>query len=380
MLGVVGAGQLGRMMQQAAISLGVSLRFLADTDADPAVLVSNDHELGSAMHDVDLRRFAGTCDVMTFEHEVVDLEGLEDIERGGAVLRPAPSSLRVVADKLGMRRAVEWAGLPVPEWQPAKTVDDLMEAAERWPRTVVKLSRGGYDGRGVFVVDGADEMRRLGEELTRKRVPLLVEPLLDFDMELAVIVARAPAGEMVAYDPVVTRQIDGQCRQVDAPARLPSELLAEVQEIGRQVADAIGVVGLVAVEFFDVDGRLLVNELAVRPHNTGHHTIDACVTSQFENHVRAVMGLPLGDPSMKVPGAVMVNIVGDADSTDPRSRLAQGMSVDPAARIHLYEKESRPNRKIGHVTVLGGDPAEGANRAWAVVEALGGDVPEEVKT
>ena len=146
MLGVVGAGQLGRMMQQAAISLGVSLRFLADTDADPAVLVSNDHELGSAMHDVDLRRFAGTCDVMTFEHEVVDLEGLEDIERGGAVLRPAPSSLRVVADKLGMRRAVEWAGLPVPEWQPAKTVDDLMEAAERWPRTVVKLSRGGYDG------------------------------------------------------------------------------------------------------------------------------------------------------------------------------------------------------------------------------------------
>ena len=161
---------------------------------------------------------------------------------------------------------------------------------------------------------------------------------------------------------------------------LPSELLAEVQEIGRQVADAIGVVGLVAVEFFDVDGRLLVNQLAVRPHNTGHHTIDACVTSQFENHVRAVMGLPLGDPSMKVPGAVMVNIVGDADSTDPRSRLAQGMSVDPAARIHLYEKESRPNRKIGHVTVLGGDPAEGANRAWAVVEALGGDVPEEVKT
>ena len=379
-LGVVGAGQLGRMMQQAAISLAIPLRFLADSDSDPAVVAGGEYEIGSAMHDVDLGRFAQSCAVMTFEHEVVDLEGLEDIERGGAVMHPSPAALRVVADKLGMRRAVEWAGLPVPEWRPAKTLDDLMAAAETWPRSVVKLSRGGYDGRGVFVVNGPDEMRVLAEGLTRKRVPLLVEPLLDFEMELAVIAARGPDGNVVVYDPVMTRQIDGQCRQVDAPAPLPGELADEVRQIGQQVAESIGVVGLVAVELFDVGGRLLVNELAVRPHNTGHHSIDACVTSQFENHIRAVMGLPLGDPSLKVAGAVTVNVVGDAESTDPRSRLAAGLAVDPSARIHLYEKDPRPNRKIGHVTVLGADLDEAAARAWAVVDAIGGDVPEEVRT
>lgn len=378
-LGVVGAGQLGRMMLQDAISLAVPLRFLAETDEDPAVVAGGAFELGSAMHDVDLGRFANHCAVMTFEHEVVDLEGLEDVERGGAVVRPPASALRVVADKLGMRRAVEWAGLPVPEWRQAKSLDDLMAAVEVWPRCVVKLSRGGYDGRGVFVVDGADEMRRVGEQVTRKRVPLLVEPLLEFEREVAVIVARGPEGDCVVYDPVQTRQIDGQCRQVNAPAAHGPELDREVREIGRRVAQSIGVVGLVAVELFEVGGRLLINELAVRPHNTGHHSIDACVTSQFENHIRAVMGLPLGDPSMIVQAAVMVNVIATPDSVDPRSNLAAAMAVDPAARIHLYEKAPRPNRKVGHVTVLGADHDELAERAWAVVDALGADVPEEVR-
>jgi 5-(carboxyamino)imidazole ribonucleotide synthase len=378
-LGVVGAGQLGRMMLQDAISLAVPLRFMAASDEDPAVVVGGSFDIGSAMHDVDLGRFAATCDVMTFEHEVVDLEGLEDIERGGAVVRPSASALRVVADKLGMRRAVEWADLPVPEWKQAKTVADLMEIVDAWPQCVVKLSRGGYDGRGVFVVDGPAEMEDLAEKLVRKRVPLLVEPLLDFDRELAVIVARRPGGEAVVYDPVETRQIDGQCRQVDAPAPVALDHAARVREIGLQVAESIGVVGLVAVELFEVGDELLINELAVRPHNTGHHSIDACVTSQFENHIRAVLDLPLGNASLTVPAAVMVNVVGDADATDPRDRLADAMAVDAGARIHLYEKESRPGRKIGHVTVTGTDHAELADRAWSVVEALGGDIPEVLR-
>lgn len=376
---MVGAGQLGRMMLQDSISLAVPLRFLAESEEDPAVVAGGAFDIGSPMHDVDLGRFASRCDVMTFEHEIVDLEGLEDVERGGAIVRPAAAALRVVADKLGMRRAIEWADLPVPEWKQAKTVDDLMTIVDGWPRCVVKLSRGGYDGRGVFVIDGPDAMRAIGERLESKRVPLLVEPLLDFERELAVIVARRPGGDVVVYDPVETRQIDGQCRQVDAPAHLTREQTREVCDIGREVASAVGVVGLVAVELFQVGGRFLINELAVRPHNSGHHSIDACVTSQFENHIRAVLDLPLGDPSMKVPAAVMVNVVGDEDSTDPRPRLSRAMAVDPGARIHLYEKSPRPNRKIGHVTITGTDHAQLAGRAWSVVASLGGDIPEEVR-
>jgi 5-(carboxyamino)imidazole ribonucleotide synthase len=370
-LGVVGAGQLGRMMQQAAIAIGVDLRFMAETDSDPAVQVAPGWEIGSAMHDVDLGRFAATAEIVTFEHEVVDLEGLEDLERGGAVFRPGSRSLRVVADKLGMRRAVEWAGLPVPPWKQAKTVADVEAALAQWPDAVIKLSRGGYDGRGVFVVHGVDEARDLAGTLLGKRIPLLVEPLLDFEREIAVIVARRPGGETVVYDPVQTLQVDGQCRQVTAPSGLPSDLDAEARRLAEAVAVAIDVVGLVAVEMFVVEGALLINELAVRPHNSGHHSIEACVTSQFENHIRAVLDLPLGDASLRSP-AVMVNVIGSDQQVDPRSRLAEALAVDPGARIHLYGKTPRPERKIGHVTVCDPDVAAAARRAWAVVSALGG--------
>lgn len=374
-LGVVGSGQLGRMMHQAAIGLGIDLRFMADTDSDPAVQVAPSWELGSAMNDVDLGRFASTCRVVTFEHEVVDLEGLEDLERGGAVFRPSSRALRVVADKLGMRRAVEWAGLPVPQWTQAKSMADVESALLRWPRAVIKLSRGGYDGRGVFVVDGMDDARGLADRLLGRRVPLLIEPLLDFDRELAVIVARRPDGETVVYDPVTTLQVDGQCRQVTAPSGAGSAIDAEARRIGAEIAAAFDIVGLVAVELFQVGGALLVNELAVRPHNSGHHSIDACVTSQFENHLRAVLDLPLGDPSL-TSAAVMVNVIGSGVSIDPRTRLADGLAVDPSAHIHLYGKEVRPERKVGHVTVCDDDVDAAADRAWAVVAALGGqEVP-----
>jgi 5-(carboxyamino)imidazole ribonucleotide synthase len=359
------------MMHQAAIGLGVDLHFLAETDADPAAQVAPSWELGSAMHDVDLARFSSSCEVVTFEHEVVDLEGLEDLERAGSVFRPSSRSLRVVADKLGMRRAVEWAGLPVPSWKHARTVADIEAAMEEWPVAVIKLSRGGYDGRGVFVVNGTGEARALADRLLGKRIPLLVEPLLAFEREIAVIVARRPGGETAVYDPVTTLQVDGQCRQVTAPSGLSAELEAEARRLGQAVASSIDVVGLVAVEMFVIDGSLLINELAVRPHNSGHHSIDACVTSQFENHLRAVLDLPLGDTTLRRPAA-MVNLIGTPEPIDPRSRLSVALELDPAARIHLYGKEPRPDRKIGHVTVCDDDVNEAAARAWAVVEALGG--------
>lgn len=364
------------MLHQAAIGLGVRLRFLADAADDAAVQVAPDWEVGSAMSDVDLRRFAATCGVVTFEHEVVDLEGLEDIERGGAVLRPSPATLRLVADKLGMRRGVEWAGLPVPPWRQVKTVEQAAEAAELWPELVLKPARGGYDGRGVFITAGPEEARATAERLLTRRVPLLVEPRLSLQRELAVIVARSPSGAEVVYDPVTTVQVDGQCRQVTAPAGLPDHLDRRVRELASKAASALDVVGLMAMELFEVDDQLLVNELAVRPHNTGHHTIDAAVTSQFENHIRAVLDLPLGDPGLLAPAAAMVNVIAGPDCSDPRHRLAAGLAADPGARIHLYGKQPRADRKIGHVIVCSHDATDAARRAWAVVEALGGAVPE----
>jgi len=365
------------MMHQAGISLGVPMRFLAADEQDSAVQVAPDWEMGSAMSDVDLRRFSASCDVVTFEHEVVDLEGLEDLERSGVVFRPSSRSLRVVADKLGMRRAVGWSGLPVPPWRQVKTREELDEALSEWPRAVLKPARGGYDGRGVFVVDDPSEGRELGERLLGRRVPLLVEPVIDFDSEVAVIVARRLGGEMVVYDPVTTLQVDGQCRQVTAPTGLPEAVVEDIKSIGARVADSIEVVGLVAVEIFVVGADLLVNELAVRPHNSGHHSIEGCVTSQFENHIRAVLDLPLGVPDLVAPGVAMVNVIGTG--VEPRTRLSDALAQDSGARIHLYGKEPRIDRKIGHVTVCASEVEEAVGRAWAVVEALGGQVPEEVE-
>lgn len=358
------------MLHQAAIGPGLRLRFLAASAGDCAVAVHPDHDLGSALDASALTAFAATVDVVTFEHEVVDLEALDRLAAGAAILRPGPQAMRAVADKLDMRAAVAAAGLPIPPWRRADTVDDVIEAVGDWPDAVLKLSRGGYDGRGVFMVSGVDEARAVAAEVLSAGTPLLVEPRLAFDAEAAVIVARRPGGEMVVYDPVATTQVDGQCRQVVAPSGLGDVIDHQARSMGRAVAEALDIVGLVAVEFFVVDGELSVNELAVRPHNTGHHGIDACVTSQFENHLRAVADLPLGDPTLRSPAA-MVNVIGAGD-TDPRLRLAAAMAVDSGARIHLYGKGPRHDRKLGHVTVCDADVERAAERAWRVVAALGG--------
>ncbi len=375
-IGVVGAGQLARMMHQAAIGLGLPMTYLAQTAEDPAAAVSGRYSIGSAMMDTDLGAFAKACDVMTFDHEVVDIEGLADIERGGAVIRPPVKALSVVADKLGMRRAVEWSGLPVPPWRRVRSVGEAQDVFGEWGPLVLKPARGGYDGRGVFPVDDPADLTAIVPKLTARSPSLLAEPLLDIDREVAAFVVRGADGAIVVYDPVATIQVDGQCRQVVAPAPLPEQLADESRRMAVTAAESIGAVGVMAMELFVVEGRLVVNELAVRPHNSGHHSIDACVTSQFENHLRAVAGLPLGDPSLRTPHAVMVNLIGSGDPVEPGERLAGALAVDPEVRVHLYGKEPRPNRKIGHVTVNDSDPNRAADRAWAAIRALGGDVPE----
>jgi 5-(carboxyamino)imidazole ribonucleotide synthase len=367
------------MLHQAAIAHGVRLRFLADRADDAAVQMAPQWEIGSAMSAADLRRFATMCDVVTFEHEVVDLEGLAVLEAEGTILRPSPAALRAVADKLTMRAAAAAAGLPVPPWRSVTSAAELDAALDEWPDAVLKLSRGGYDGRGVFIPTDVSGGRSLGRTLLDEGHALLVEPRLDFSAEAAVIVARRPGGAHVTYDPVRTCQVDGQCRLVAAPSELGGELDGTARALAARAAESLDVVGLLAVELFVVEGRLVVNELAVRPHNTGHHTIDACITSQFENHVRAVLDLPLGDPSLNCPAATMVNVIGNSAGDDPLDHLAEGLGADAGARIHLYGKQVRPNRKVGHVTVCGTDEADVTARAWAVVAALHGDIPEEVR-
>ncbi len=328
------------------------------------------------MSRADLAAIAQVCAVVTFEHEIVDLDALEALSQSTA-FRPGHQALAAVADKIAMRTALSDAGLPIPPWKRADSTAEVLAALDVWPDAVIKLSRGGYDGRGVFMVDTPEDGHHLADELGAQDVPLLIEPRLAFDSELAVIVARRPGGESVVYEPVETIQVDGQCRQVVAPAPVSPELVVASQSIALAVAEALNVVGLVAVELFVVDGELSVNELAVRPHNTGHHTIDAALTSQFENHLRAVVDLPLGDASLQSP-AVMVNVIGNANGDDPQAYLAAGLNADAGAHIHLYGKQPRPNRKVGHVTVCDADLDRAADRAWNVVRALRGDVPEGV--
>jgi 5-(carboxyamino)imidazole ribonucleotide synthase len=359
------------MMHQAAVSLGVPTRFLAENSDDPAAQVSPDVTIGSARSANDLRNFGRSCAVMTFEHEVVDLDGIATVD---CLVRPSPAALAVVADKLSMRAAVAAAGAPGPPHVAATSVEAISAARADWGRIVVKLARGGYDGRGVFI-DPSDAV--VAELVTRS--PLLVEPMVPFRRELAVIVARRPApadgglAEVAVYDPVHTVQHDGQCAEVRAGEVDAATALA-AQRIATQLAERLDIVGLLAVELFQLDdGPLLVNELAVRPHNTGHHTIDACVTSQFENHLRAVCDLPLGATALRSP-AVMVNIVGNDNGDDPRDYLAPALAAHRDARIHLYGKHARPQRKVGHVTVCADSLDIAAERAWQVVEALHGSM------
>lgn len=362
------------MTHQAAIALDVGLRFLAEDEADPAPSVARWTDLGSPLRLADLGRFVAGVDVVTFDHEVVDLEALGSLEAAGARMYPRSDTLRLVADKAGMRAHLAGAGFPVPPWTVVRPGEDLAGVEQEIPGPLmVKVSHGGYDGRGIFPVVDPATTPEVAEPLLARGMTLVIEPLLELDAELAVLVARRPGGDQVVYDPVTTVQVDGMCREVLAPAIVPEDTRREARRLAAGIARSVDVVGILAVELFWTDGRLLVNELASRPHNTGHHTIEGAVTSQFENHLRAVLDLPLGDPSLRGPAA-MVNIVGPPDGEDPRVRLAEGLGADPGAHLHVYGKASRPNRKLGHVTVCDADLETARLRARRVVEAMGAPV------
>jgi len=356
---MVGGGQLSRMTAAPAAALGVDLRILALEPDESAAQVVSEVILGRH-DDLDaLRRLAEGATVITFDHEHVPPEHLRALEAEGVAVRPGPSALVHAQDKIAMREALDRAGLPSPAWCHVASADaiDAVGAALGWP-LVLKVSRGGYDGRGVWVVGDADEARRImGQTPLVPGARWLAEERVPFTRELAAQVARSPHGQAVAYPVVRTVQVDGMCSEVVSPCPdLDDERALQAQRIALEIARVLDVTGMLAVELFDTADGVLVNELAMRPHNSGHWTIDGAVTSQFENHLRAVLDLPLGDPSATAAWSVMVNIVGPRDvaGLPPlQEAFRHVLARDPGLKVHLYGKEIRPGRKLGHVTVVG---------------------------
>jgi 5-(carboxyamino)imidazole ribonucleotide synthase len=389
-VGVVGGGQLARMTYQAAIPLGVTVRVLADHAGDSAAVVAHDVTLGD-YRDLDtLRRFAADCDVVTFDHEHVPTAHLEALEADGVAVHPRPAALVHAQDKLVMRERLTAAGIPCPRWRAVGDLDELVAfgAEAGWP-VVLKTPRGGYDGKGVWLLrDEAQGAETIAELAAATTGPWLAEEAVPFTRELAVLVARSPHGQAVAYPCVETVQVDGICRDVLAPAPALSEDEAlQAQEVALRIAGDLDVTGVMAVEMFDVPGRdgaparVVVNELAMRPHNSGHWTIDGAVTSQFEQHLRAVLDLPLGSPEPVAPWTVMANVLGgdpvaDPELADLHRALLHCLARDPGLRVHFYGKEVRPGRKIGHVTVLGSDLAELRDRADHAAAYISGEIDE----
>jgi 5-(carboxyamino)imidazole ribonucleotide synthase len=371
---MVGGGQLARMTHQAAIALGQSLRVLATDPAESAALVAADVRLGDH-RDLDaLRALAEGATVVTFDHEHVPTAHLRALAADGVRVAPGPDALVHAQDKLVLRRALAAAGEPQPVWAEVRSQEELARfaATTGWP-VVVKTPRGGYDGRGVFVLDAAEQ----AADLLAAHGSLLAEQRVELVRELAVLVARSPFGQVAVWPVVETVQRDGINTEVLAPAPgLDEDGALAAQELAVRIADRVGVVGVMAVELFQVGDGVLVNELAMRPHNSGHWTIEGARTSQFEQHLRAVLDYPLGSTAMAAPVVVMANVLGGRaaaagwDGPGIDERVHHLMAHWPDVKLHWYGKGQRPGRKLGHVTALGEDLEEVRARAVAAARYL----------
>jgi 5-(carboxyamino)imidazole ribonucleotide synthase len=329
-VGMIGAGQLARMTSQAATGLGIGFRVLAASPADSAALVCRGTQVGDYRSADDLAAFAAGCDVVTFDHEQVPAAALAGLTRSAAAIRPGPAALRLTQDKRAMREWLTAHGVACPQYAEVAVAADVETFAGRhgWP-VVLKAVSGGYDGRGVWVCGDAGEAAGVLAGAAARGIALLAEQHVAFERELAALVARSPARQGASYAVVQTVQQDGICREV---------------------------------ELFETADGLLVNELAMRPHNSGHWTIDGSRTSQFEQHLRAVLNLPMGDPRPTAAAVVMVNVLG-GDDDDLHDRLIHVWAADPGVKVHLYGKEVQLGRKVGHVTVAGGDMTALRDRA-----------------
>ncbi len=387
-IGIVGGGQLARMMNEAATPLGLRVRLLAEAPQTAAAQVVPDTTVGDYADAATLSDFAADVTAVTFDHEHVPTGLLAELEASGTPVRPGPTALEFAQDKAAMRARLSALGVPCPAWRVVATPQELADfAAETgWP-VIAKTSRGGYDGKGVWKVAGPQEaeapfaalQHALGptERDTAADAPadavIVAEEFIPFTRELSVLVARRPGGEAVAYPVTETVQRDGICHETTTPAPgLDAARAAALEALGRRIADELGVVGILAVELMErPDGEIVVNELAMRPHNTGHWSIEGAVTSQFENHLRAVADLPLGSAALRAPVAVMTNVLGgvNPDLVGSLNRVL----ADPDVRVHLYGKGVKPGRKVGHITVLGADVDAARRSARAAAAILEGE-------
>lgn len=376
-VGVVGGGQLARMMQPAATALGVRLHVLADSENDSAAKVIPTVSLGDYRDDKTVEQLTQNSDVLTFEHEHVPSDVLHHLSQNGANLQPPPAALRFAQNKLTMRQKMQELQIPSPDWELVTDLEQI-EAfrAAHGGYAVIKAPTGGYDGRGVLLAGPETDLNECVEWLSTSG-ELLVEQKVDFVRELAVLVARSPSGQNAVWPVAETRQTDGICDVVIAPAPNLNDPLADIAtRSALTIADALGVTGVMAVEGFETaDGQFLVNELAMRPHNSGHWTIDGSTTSQFEQHLRAVLDLPLGDTHTKAPVTVMVNVLG-ADHPHMYPAYRHVMARDPEIKIHMYGKEVRSGRKVGHVTITGNDADNLISRARHAADYLKGVIDE----
>ncbi|MGA1512507.1 MAG: 5-(carboxyamino)imidazole ribonucleotide synthase [Aquiluna sp.] len=356
-VGVIGGGQLARMMQPAAIALGINLSVFAESEGSSAHGAVT--RVGDYTDLSQLREFAKDVDVITFDHEHVPTELLRQLEADGVNVRPGPGALIHAQNKLVMRKKLAELGLPQPNWTEITSPQELEKfMAIHGPEVVVKTPIGGYDGKGVRVVSSASEVSDWLENLADYGGSLLAEQKVDFVSEAAQLIARRPSGEAKTWPLVQTIQSGGVCSEVIAP--YPSLSLSDpAAEIAHSIATGLGVTGVMAVEMFVLsDGKLLVNELAMRPHNSGHFSIEGSNTSQFEQHLRAVLDLPLGDTGMRGGFAVMVNLLGVDDKNTFYEHYPSVMARYPSVSFHLYQKTARLGRKMGHLTVLGSNHEE----------------------
>ncbi|MFJ8936959.1 5-(carboxyamino)imidazole ribonucleotide synthase [Streptomyces sp. NPDC102365] len=385
-VGMVGGGQLARMTHEAGIPLGIRFKLLSETPQESAAQVVSEVVVGDHRDLGTLRAFARGCDVITFDHEHVPTEHLRALEADGIPVRPGPDALVHAQDKGVMRAKLTEIGVPCPRHRIVSDPADVAAfAAEGLPEgaegdgfpVVLKTVRGGYDGKGVWIVRSAAD----AEDPFRAGVPVLAEEKVDFSRELAANVVRSPHGQAVAYPVVESQQVDGVCDTVIAPAPgISEELALRAEELALRIAKELGVVGHLAVELFETrgpDGKndILVNELAMRPHNSGHWTQDGAITSQFANHVRAVLDLPLGDPRPRAPWTVMVNVLG-GDYPDMYSAYLHCMARDPQLKIHMYGKDVKPGRKVGHVNTYGDHLDDVLERARHAAGYLRGTITE----
>lgn len=368
---MVGAGQLARMTHQAAIALGQSLRVLAVSSDDPAAQVAPYVSVGHHSDLAALRSFAAGCDVLTFDHEHVPTEHLRRLIAEGVAVYPGPDALVYAQDKLMMRDRLARLGVPVPSYAPVSDPADLRRFVDDqgWPGALKAVS-GGYDGRGVWLPETVADAERLIVPLLAAGTRLLVEQRVTMRRELAVLVARSPFGQVAVWPVVQTVQADGICVEVIAPAPgLDPDRAETAAALAVRLATELDVVGVLAVELFETEHGIVVNELAMRPHNSGHWTIDGSRTSQFEQHLRAVLDYPLGATEAVAPVVVMANVLGGEPVPEMGidERLHHLLARFRDVRVHLYGKTERPGRKIGHVTVLGDH--EGPVRRTATLAA-----------